>query len=161
MIDTEFDDNGISNRLAFLASGFLDRFATGLLMVQGRVVADKVRREATFRDGTGKGQGNLRRSITAIPLRDNKGIKVTSRHNGRYLPYASPMGMGIDIVPRNGNEFMTFQSRTGQWVKLRKFTYEPKLDIRGPFMEMFGRGRAFGEIERRMVERIEEMLQNN
>ena len=156
MIDAEFDDNGISNRLAFLASGFLDRFATGLLMVQGRMVADKARREATFRDDT----GNLRRSITAIPMRGNKGIKVTSRHNGRYLPYASPMGMGIDIVSRQGYEFMAFQIGE-QWVKFRRITYEPKLNIRGPFMEMFGRGKAFGEIERRMVERIEEILQNN
>jgi len=158
MVEAEIDDNKLDDRLMFIAGDFMHRFTTRLMMDQGRAVADKAREVSTFRDGKGDGQGLLRKSITAMPLKNNKGIKVTSRHNGRYLPYASPMGMGIDIVPRAGKEFMTFQSRTGQWVKFRRITYGPKLDIRGPFREIFGSGRGFRIVEERMAERIQEMI---
>ena len=153
MIDAEFYDNDTPEKFFVLAGDFLNRFTTRLLMDEGRVVADKARDAATFKDGT----GNLRASITAMPIKNNRGIKVTSRHNGRYLPYASPMGMGIDITPRNGNEFMTF--RIGeQWVKFRRITYGPKLNIRGPFREIFGSGRGFRIVEERMAARIQEMI---
>ena len=152
MIDTEFDDNNTPEKFFVLAGDFLNRFATRLLMDEGRVVANKARDAATFKDGT----GNLRASITAMPLKNNRGIKVTSRHNGRYLPRASPMGMGIDIVPRNG-EFMTFMIGD-RWVKLRRIAYEPKLNIRGPFRETFGGGKGFRIVEERMTERIREMV---
>jgi len=152
MIDPKYKDNGFPEKMAFIAGDFMHRFTTRLLMDQGRVVADNARAASTFEDGT----GNLRDSITAMPLKRNKGIKVTSRHNGRYLPYASPMGMGIDITPRSG-EFMTF--RIGeQWVRFRRITYEPKLNIRGPFREMFGGGKGFRIVEERMAERIREMI---
>jgi len=154
VIDTEFDNNGTPEKFFVLAGDFLNRFTTRLLMDQGRVVADKVRGAATFRNGTGE----LRDSIVAMPLKRNTGIKITSRHNGRYLPHASPQGTGIDIVPRNGKEFMTFQSRTGQWVKLKRFTYGPMLNIRGPFRETFGGGKGFRIVEERMTERIREMV---
>jgi len=153
VIDAEFYDNDTPEKFFVLAGDFLNRFTTRLLMDEGRVVADKARDAATFKDGT----GNLRASITAMPIKNNRGIKVTSRHNGRYLPYASPMGMGIDITPRNGNEFMTF--RIGeQWVKFRRITYGSMLNIRGPFREMFGGGKGFRIVEERMTERIREMV---
>jgi len=153
MVRAEMDDNNIGGRFMFIAGDFMHRFTTRLMMDQGRVVADKARAVSTFRNGT----GDLRASITAMPLKNNKGIKVTSRHNGRYLPHASPQGAGIDIVPRSGKEFMTF--RIGeQWVKFRRITYGPKLDIRGPFREIFGSGRGFRIVEERMAERIQEMI---
>ena len=152
MVKAEIDDNNLDDRLMFFAGDFMHRFTTRLMMDQGRPVADKARGSATFEDGT----GNLRASITAMPLKGNRGIKVTSRHNGRYLPHASPQGAGIDIVPSNG-EFMTF--RIGeQWVRFRRITYEPKLNIRGPFRETFGSGRGFRIVEERMAERIQEMI---
>jgi len=156
MIDPKYKDNGFPEKMAFIAGDFMYRFTTGLMMAQGRAVADRARDVSTFEDGT----GDLRASIVAIPLKKNMGIKVTSRHNGRYLPHASPMGMGIDITPRNG-EFITFwygDPENPQWVKFRRITYGPKLNIRGPFREIFGSGRGFRIVEERMAERIQEMI---
>ena len=132
MIESEYNDNNISSTALFLSGDFMNRFVTALLMSQGRRVADESRRVSTFEDIT----GTLRRSITPIPIKENKGIKVTTRHRGRYLPYASPLGVRSERIPNS-----------------------PLLDIRTPFKRIFGgSGGGFSSIENRMVERIRELL---
>jgi len=134
MVESEYDDKNLPESAGFISGPFLDRFVTALLMAQGRRVAEDARRVSTFGDRT----GTLRRSITPIPIRDNKGIKVTTRHRGRYLPYASPLGVRSERIPDS-----------------------PLLDIRGPFTRVFGEGtsgKGFSAVESRMVERLQELL---
>jgi len=155
MIDSEYDDNGLPRKLRVFAGAFMDRFCTSLLMAQGRLIAEKARRVSTFRDDS----GDLRRSIVPMPLKRNQGIKVTSRDkNGWFIPYASPLGVGIDITPNEGQRHIVSEGRQG-WFRFERISWGPKLNIKGPFMEFFGgNGKGFDAIEDRMRERINEAI---